>query len=167
MLEFQEMSEDDAVRVFLDDGYYEYKKRRERYGDFLPNSSIWANAPARMFVGFIEETPVGVIGFIPYKGVLLSAGAHIRRQYRRRGLLERFVQKILQEKGSKTLFINLANPSISAKYRSMGFKDMNKDELPDEIREELEGIQYPDQVQKWIWGVYRDAWFDVVKNGIR
>ena len=150
MLEFKEMSEEDAVSTFVEDGYYEYTKRKQRYGDLLPSNSIWATAPARMFVGFLEDKPVGTIGFAPYKGVLLSAGAHIRRQYRRRGLLEQFIEKILQEKGNKTLFFNLANPKISGKYRSLGFKDMNKDELPNEIQEELEGIEYPDQIQKWI-----------------
>ena len=144
------MSEDDAVRTFIDDGYYEYQKRKMRYGDFLPSDSIWATAPARMFVGFLEDKPVGVIGFAPYKGVLLSAGAHIRREFRKRNLLEQLVEKILKEKGNKTLFINLTNPNIADLYRRFGFKDMDKDKLPIEIQEELRGVEYTEQIQKWI-----------------
>ena len=166
MLEFQEMSEDDAVRVFLEDGYYEYKKRRERYQRISPNSS-WATAPARMFVGFLEDKPVGVIGFAPYKGVLLGAGIHVRRGFRGRGLAQLLVQKLIKEKGGQTLFVNIANPRIANTYRRYGFKDMNEEELPDDSRNAIRGLEFADQVQKWVWGVHRDVWFDVVKNGIR
>ena len=30
-VEFKEMSEDDAVRVFTEDGYFQYSKRTQRY----------------------------------------------------------------------------------------------------------------------------------------
>lgn len=161
-ISFKEMTEEEAVSVFVEDGYYDYVKRKVRYGKYLPPDSIWATAPAKMFVGFLEGKPVGVIGFTPYKGVLLSAGAHIRRNRRGKGLLEQFVKKILQEKGNKTLFINLANPKISRKYRSLGFKDMNKDELPNEIQEELQGIDYPEQLQKWV-KLDPSKWMEVLK----
>lgn len=150
MLEFQEMSEDDAVRVFVDDGYYGYKKRRERYGNFLSGSSIWANAPARMFVGFIEETPVAVIGFSEYKGFLLDAGVHVREGYRNRGLGSVLLDKVVREKGNKTLLVNVANPAIVNSFRRKGFTDMVIEEIPKELQEELAGIKYPDQLQKWM-----------------
>lgn len=159
---FQTMSEEDAVRVFMKDGYNEYQKRRMRYGSKLPSNSIWATSPATMFVAFYENTPVGVVGFSKFKGALLGAGIHIRREFRGRGIGDILVDKLLKEKGSRTLFVNMTSPKASAIYRSKGFRDMNKDELPQEIQEELQGIEYTDQVQKFI--IHKCDWFDMLRG---
>ena len=38
---------------------------------------------------------------------------------------------------------------------------MNKDELPQEIQEELQGIEYTDQVQKFI--IHKCDWFSILR----
>jgi hypothetical protein len=153
-IEFEEMSEDEAVATFVKDGYDKYVKRSVRYGSNLSPDSEWAKSPAKMFVAFYEDTPVGVMGFSEYKGVLLGAGIHIREGYRKEdgygGLFSILVKKILSEKGSKTLYINVAKEGLGAAFRAKGFKDMEKDELPQDIQEELQGTKYSDQVQKWM-----------------
>ena len=156
------MSEEEAVKVFQEDGYFDYQKRSMRYGKNLSPTSIWAKSPATMFVAFLGETPVGVIGYSKYKGVLLGAGVHIRKEYRRRGLGDILIDKILKSKGSKTLYVNFTNSVAADKYRSKGFKDMKLEELPAEIREELEGTGYVDQLQKWF--MFSENWWGVV-NG--
>ena len=145
---FEQMSEEQAVKTFQEDAYFEYNKRRVRYGDSLPPNSIWATIPATMFVAFYKGTPVGIVGFSRYKGVLLGAGVHIRREYRGRGLLDILIDKAIKEKRSRTLYINIANQRIANNYRAKGFKDMNKDELPEDVKQELGDIRYTDQVQK-------------------
>lgn len=159
---FQEMSENEAVKTFVEDGYTEYKKRKIRYGSNLPANSIWATNPATMFVAFYENTPVGVVGFSEFKGVLLSAGIHLRKEFRGRGIVGILVDKMIKEKGSKTLFANITNPRASAIYRSKGFKDMNKEELPQEIQDELEGVDgYVDQLQKFL--IHTPHWFSILR----
>jgi len=159
---FKEMSEERAVEVFQDDGYFDYQKRNMRYGKFLSRDSIWANTPARMFVAFSNETPVAVIGFSRYKGFLLDAGVHVREGYRKRGLGSVLLDKIINEKGNKTLLVNVANPAIVGSFRRKGFTDMIINEIPKELQEELEGIKYPDQLQKWMMYVSPE-WQKVLK----
>ena len=40
------------------------------------------------------------------------------------------------------------------------------DEIPQELQEELEGVKYPDQVQKWMMYVSPE-WQKVLKHGNR
>ena len=160
-ISFREMSEDDAVKAFQDDGYFDYQKRRMRYRSMSRDSS-WATAPATMFVAYYEDKPVGVIGFSKHKGKLLGAGIHVRKEFRGRGLSALFVDKIISEKGSKTLYVNIANDKIATIYRDRGFNDMNISELPKEIQEELQGINYPEQLQKWI-KLDSPRWMEVLK----
>lgn len=161
---FKEMSEDAAVKAFNDDGYFDYVKRSMRYGPNLSRDSIWATAPATMFVAFDGETPVAVCGIAKYKSVLLGAGIHTREGYKGKGLFGLCVQKVLSEKGSKTLYINVANEKLAEQgsFRKRGFTDMKVEELPEEIREELKDTKYADQVQKWIKS-NTGSWFDLVK----
>lgn len=156
-IEFKEMSEGEAVATFVKDGYDEYTKRSVRYGSNLSPDSEWAKAPAKMFVAFNNDKPVGVVGFSEYKNVLLGAGIHIRKDERGKGLFSILVDKVLSEKGSKTLYINVAKEGLGESYRRKGFKDMQKDELPQDIQEELQGKQYSDQVQKWMKYKAKDA----------
>lgn len=165
---FKEMSEDGAVKAFQDDGYFDYQKRSMRYGPNLSKDSIWATAPARMFVAFDGETPVAVCGMAKYKNILLGAGIHTREGYKRRGLFGLCVEKIIKEKGGNTIYINVANPKLAEmkSFRKRGFTDMKVEELPEEIQEELEGTKYPDQVQKWIKS-NNGSWFGLLKSDIR
>ena len=156
-IEFKEMSEGEAVATFVKDGYDEYTKRSMRYGSNLSSDSEWAKAPAKMFVAFYNGKPVGVVGFSEYKNVLLGAGIHIREDERKKGLFSILVDKVLSEKGSKTLYINVAKEGLGESYRRKGFKDMQKDELPKALQEELQGKQYSDQVQKWMEYKAKDA----------
>jgi len=159
---FKSMNESEASKEFVEDGYNDYQKRSMRYGPNLSKDSIWATSPASMFVAYYEDTPVGVIGFSTYKKVLLGAGIHIRKEYRKKGLADILLSKLLSEKGSKTLYINLTNPRAAEIYRDAGFKDMKVESLPKEIQEELEGTNYSDQVQKFL--VLESGWWGVVKE---
>ena len=160
---FKEMSEKKAVNTFQDDGYFDYQKRNMRYGKYLPRDSIWANAPARMFVAFSDETPVAVIGFSRYKGFLLDAGVHVREEYRNKGLGSILLDKVISEKGNKTLLVNVANSAITGAFRRKGYTNMIIDEIPQELQEELKGVKYPDQVQKWMMYVSPE-WQKVLKQ---
>ena len=162
---FKKMSEDEASKKFLDDGYTEFQKRRMRYGPNLSKDSIWATTPATMFMAYYKNKPIAVIGFSKYKKALLGAGIHIRKGYRKsdgyEGLADILLDKLLKEKGNKTLYINLTNERASKLYRNAGFKDMEVESLPKEIQEELEGTNYNDQVQKFL--VLESGWWKVVK----
>lgn len=161
-ISFKQMSEEEAVNVFQDDGYFDYQKRAMRYRSISRDSS-WATAPATMFVAYYEDKPVGVIGFSKYKGKLLGAGIHVREEFRGRGLSGILVDKIIAEKGSNTLYVNIANNKIASTYRGRGFGDMNINELPKESQQELEGLTYADQVQKWM--IHKQAsWFSILKK---
>lgn len=159
-ISFQEMSEEEAVKTFQEDGYFDYQKRRMRFKTLSPDS-LWATSPARMFVAFFENRPVGVVGFSEYKGALLGAGVHTREGFRGRGLLGILIDKAIQEKGSKTLYINIANSDIIDKYRGKGFTDMKVEELPEEVQSEIEGLTFSDQVQKWIR--HTSEWRSILK----
>ena len=163
---FEKMSEDEASKKFLDDGYTEFQKRSIRYGRNLSKDSIWATSPATMFMAYYKNKPIAVIGFSKYKKALLGAGIHIRKGYRKsdgyEGLADILLDKLLKEKGSKTLYINLTNPRAAELYRNAGFKDMKVESLPKEIQEELEGTNYNDQVQKFL--VLESEWWGVVKE---
>lgn len=159
---FKEMSEEAAVKAFQDDGYFDYKKRSMRYGPNLSRDSIWATAPAKMFVAFDGETPVAVCGIAKYKGALLGAGIHTRDEYKGRGLFGLCVKKVLSEKNG-TIYINVANSKLVGSFRRRGFTDMQTSELPEDIQEELKGTKYEDQVQKWLKS-NTGSWFDLVKS---
>ena len=163
---FKTMNESEASKEFVEDGYNDYQKRSMRYGPNLSKDSIWATSPTTMFVAYYEDTPVGVIGFSKYKKALLGAGIHIRKGYRKsdghEGLADILLSKLLSEKGSKTLYINLTNTRAGELYRNAGFKDMKVESLPKEIQEELEGTNYSDQVQKFL--VLESGWWGVVKE---
>jgi len=158
---FKEMSEEDAVKTFQDDGYFKYKKRTMRYGKDLSRDSKWATAPARMFVAFDGEKPVAVCGIARYKGKSLGAGVHTRNGFTGRGLFGLCVKKVLSEKNG-TIYINVANPNLVDSFRRRGFTDMQVSELPEDIQEELKGTKYEDQVQKWLKS--KGIWFDMVKK---
>lgn len=158
---FREMSEEEAVKEFQGDGYFDYAKRRMRYNT-ISSDSVWATSPARMFVAYYENKPVGVIGFAKHKSVLLGAGVHVRKEYRGRGLTSILIDKLLSEKGSTTLYINIMNPNVSSSYRKKGFVDMDKEKLPAEAREAIEGIAITDQVQKYMF-FPTPKWIGVLK----
>ena len=161
------MSEEEAVKAFEDDGYFEYQKRTMRY-NVLPTNSIWATAPATMFVLFNGDSPIGVVGFSEYKDVLLGAGIHIRKSCRsvilpdiwKGRVIKTLISKVVEEKGNKTLYGNAVNLGFAKHMRGVGFIDMDIESLPEDIQQELEGIEYPDQLQKWL--KISDEWFNMV-----
>jgi len=164
-IEFKEMSEMEAVRVFQDDGYFGFSKRSMRYPEYatgLSSDSIWATAPERMFVAFDGQTPVAICGIAKYKNALIGAGMHTRKRYEGRGLFNLCIQKIISEKGSKTIYINISNPSLGSAFRNRGFTDMVRTELPKEIQEELEPTTYADHVQKLMR--HSVNWFSVLRE---
>ena len=158
---FRELSEDKAVEVFMKDGYTDYKKRSMRYKT-LPRDSIFATAPATMFVAFLGETPVGVIGYGKYKNLLLDAGVHVRKEYRGRGLTGILVDKIIEEKGNKTYLVNISEPNIISTYRDRGFVDIDRTDLPEEILDELDMAGDLEQVQKYMQHL-PERWMGILK----
>lgn len=160
-IDFKEMSEDEAVKIFQQDGYFGFNKRSMRYKQ-LSSDSLWATAPARMFVAFDGETPVAVCGMAKYKHTLIDAGYHTRKEYEGRGLFNLCVEKIISEKGSKTIYITVGNASLGSAFRSKGFTDMVRTELPKELQEELEPTNYADEVQKLMR--HSVDWFSVLRN---
>ncbi len=163
-ISFKQMSEEEAVKEFQNDGYTDYQKRKMRYRS-IPIDSVWATTPATMFVAYFENKPVGVTGYSKYKNVLFGAGIHVRDDFRGRGLTPILIDKLLSEKGSKTIYINIMNDNISSSYRKKGFKDMKKETLPEEAKEAIEGIGFSDQVQKWMLN-NSGAWFDDLKKKV-
>lgn len=161
-ISFKEMSEEEAVKTFLEDGYFDYSKRAARYKT-LPTESVWARSPATMFVAFYNETPVGVIGFAPYGKYLLGAGVHVRKEYRGRGLTPLLVDEMLRNKGGKKILVNIANKNIANTYRSAGFKDMDIGALPAELKEGATigreaGFE---QVEKFM--LHESGWFEILR----
>lgn len=162
-ISFREMSEEEAVKEFQSDGYFDYKKRTMRYGKYLSPDSNWATAPARMFVAYYEDKPVAVIGLAKFKNALLMAGTHVRKEYRRSGLSQILIDEMLENKGSKTIYANPVSATFGKKLRDSGFKNMEKETLPKEIQEELRGINYPEQLQKWV-KLDSPKWMAVLKK---
>lgn len=140
---FEDMSEENAVKVFQDDGYNEYKTRINRYQK-LPTDGIFANSPETQFVAFLTKTeqPIGVVGYSKFEKFLLGSGVHIRRGYRQSdgydGIFDLLLDKLLQEKGSKTMVVAFSHPKAMEKYRQYGFKEINEEKLPEDILDELE-----------------------------
>tara|TARA_R100000988_G_C3973112_1_gene152551 strand:+ start:389 stop:922 length:534 start_codon:yes stop_codon:yes gene_type:complete len=160
---FRELSETKAVEVFMKDGYTDYRKRSMRYKT-LPRDSIFATAPATMFVAFLGETPVGVIGYGKYKNLLLDAGVHVRKEYRGRGLTGILLDKMIKEKGNKTYLVNISNELIVPSYRNRGFVDIDRTNLPEEILEELDMAGDLEQVQKYMQHL-PEKWMGILKLG--
>jgi len=161
-ISFREMSEEEAVKAFQQDEYFDYSKRAARYRT-IPTESVWARTPATMFVAFYKETPVGVIGFAPYGKYLLGAGVHVRKEYRERGLVPILVEEMLRNKGGKKILVNIANKKIADTYRRAGFKDMEIGTLPSEVREGAvigrdAGFE---QVEKFM--LHESGWFEVLR----
>jgi GNAT superfamily N-acetyltransferase len=161
-ISFKEMSEEEAVKTFQEDGYFDYAKRAARYKT-LPTESVWARSPATMFVAFYNETPVGVIGFAPYGKYLLGAGVHVRKEYRRRGLTPLLIDEMLRHKGGKKILVNIANKNIANTYRSAGFKDMDIGTLPAEVKEgAVIGREAGfEQVEKFMF--HESGWFEILR----
>lgn len=161
-ISFKEMSEEEAVKTFQKDGYFDYAKRAARYKT-LPTESVWARSPATMFVAFYNETPVGVIGFAPYGKYLLGAGVHVRKEYRGRGLTPLLVSEMLRNKGGKKILVNIANKDIANTYRNAGFKDMDIGTLPAEVKEgAIIGREAGfEQVEKFM--LHESGWFEILR----
>jgi len=145
----------------MKDGYTDYRKRSMRYKT-LPRDSIFATAPATMFVAFLGETPVGVIGYGKYKNLLLDAGVHVRKEYRGRGLTGILLDKMIKEKGNKTYLVNVSNELIVPSYRNRGFVDIDRTNLPEEILEELDMAGDLEQVQKYMQHL-PEKWMGILK----
>jgi len=139
---FEDMSEENAVKVFQDDGYYKYKVRVNRYEN-LPKDGIFANSPETQFVAFLTKTeqPIGVVGFSKFQNFLLGSGIHIREGYRKSDghpeVIQLLLDKLLKEKGSKTMVVAFSNPQAKSRYKDNGFDEINEEELPKEILDEI------------------------------
>lgn len=135
---YKTMSEDEAIKVFRDDGYYGFKARSDRYKN-TPSSGEFATAPSIHHVAFEEDTtkPIGAVGYAPYKEFLLGAGIHVRDDSRGRGLMKLLFREMIRVKGSKKLIVNFSNKSAMKHYMSEGFRQLDESELPDELINEI------------------------------
>ena len=139
---FKAMSEEESVRVFIEDGYTKWKSRQNRY-ESLPKNGLFATNPSNHWVMFLKEgdKPIGVLGFAKHKEFLLGSGIHVREGYRlsngKKGAFELLINKLIKEKGSRTLVASFANKKAMNEYKLRGFHSIKQDELPDEIIEEI------------------------------
>lgn len=163
-VEFKEMSEDDAVRVFTEDGYFKYAKRTQRY-EKLPSDGIFATSPSTHFVLFEKDTgkPLGVVGYSKYKNILLGAGIHTRKDMEGKGIASLLANKLMQEKGSKLMVVSFAKERAKNMYIRRGFKEVDLSKLPPEVVEEIQTAEAQGNetlskmlmlIDNW-WGVLR------------
>tara|TARA_R110002051_G_scaffold240281_1_gene300822 strand:- start:270 stop:812 length:543 start_codon:yes stop_codon:yes gene_type:complete len=165
---FEEMSEDKAVTIFKQDGYTKYKKRKDRY-KVLSKEGAWQKNPATMFMVFNKEThkPMGVIGFSIYNAdLVLGAGLHVREGERRRGLAGHLVDKIIEEKGGRTLIAIFVSDEAFNAYTNRGFKPVEDIHLPDDIRNDIGEAEissnYKGTLEKFL--MLKDNWFLMLKR---
>ena len=135
---FKNVSEEKSIQIFRKDGYTGWKTRRARYRR-LPKSGLFATNPSKHWVMFLKETnkPIGVLGFAEHKGFLLGSGIHVRTEYRQRGLMPLLFRKLIEEKGSRTLFASFASKKAMSYYSAMGFYPIKQEDIPDDIIDEL------------------------------
>ena len=133
------LTENEAWKNFLDDGYGEYKPRRIRYNkpNMLPLQSLWASLPATMIQAFIDDTPVGVIGAAPWGNYALGAGIHVRQEYQGNGISFYLIQRLIEHFSEFTLLVNIANPRVLQGYLRSGFDNIESYSLPDELADEV------------------------------
>jgi N-acetylglutamate synthase-like GNAT family acetyltransferase len=167
-LYFEEMTEDEAVARFKEGGYNKYKKRINRY-EILPKEGAFASKPAKMFMVFNKEThkPMGVVGFSIYSAdLLLGAGLHVRIDERERGLAGYLVDKLIEEKGGRTLITIFTSDRAFNAYTKRGFKPVEEVHLPDDIRNDIEaaskGSTYQGTLEKFL--MLKDNWFLMLKR---
>ena len=166
---FEDMSEENAVKVFQDDGYSEYKTRINRY-EKLPTDGIFANSPETQFVAFLTKTeqPVGVIGFSKFENFLLGSGIHVRKGFKKEdgitGIARLLVNKLLDEKGSKTMVVSFTSEAAMGLYRSAGFGEIKQEELPKEILDELEVASGGDNLNA-LQKLKLNNWWMTLKHG--
>lgn len=135
---FKTMSEDDAVKVFNDDGYSGFKSRSNRFRN-TPKDGKFATTPSVHHVAYEKDTdkPVGVIGYAPYKEFLLGSGIHVRDTSRGRGLMRILFREMIRVKSNRKLIVNFSNPKAMKHYQSEGFRPLDESELPDELIDEI------------------------------
>ena len=163
-VEFKEMSEDDAVRVFAEDGYFTYAKRSQRYKTY-PTDGIFASSPSTHFVLFEKNTgkPLGVVGYSKYRNILLGAGIHTREDMKGKGIGSLLINKIMQEKGSKLMVVSFSNPRAKDMYMRRGFKEVDFSKLPPEVVEEIKaGEPEVETLSKML--MFIDNWWGVLRG---
>ena len=163
-VEFKEMSEEDAVRVFAEDGYFQYDKRSQRYKTY-PTDGIFASSPSTHFVLFEKDTgkPLGVVGYSEYKNLLLGAGIHTRKDMQGKGIGSLLANKIMQEKGSKLMVVSFSNPEAKNMYMRRGFKEVDFSKLPPEVAEEIKAGE-PDVEALSKMLMFIDNWWGVLRG---
>ena len=145
-VEFKEMSEDDAVRVFTEDGYFQYSKRTQRYSK-LPSDGIFATSPSTHFVLFEKDTgkPLGVVGYSQYKNILLGAGIHAREDMRGKG-----IASLLANMTYKTDFTDPLGVFYAIDMPT--YEDLIVDQINDAIKKKPKGSvqQLLDSGDNWV-----------------
>ena len=130
---------------------------------------LFASKPAKMFMVFNKEThkPMGVVGFSIYSAdLLLGAGIHVRENERGRGLAGHLVDKIIEEKGGRTLIVIFISDEAFNAYTNRGFKPVEETHLPDDIRNDIEAARtsskYEGTLEKFL--MLKDNWFLMLKR---
>ena len=162
---FKRMSEDESIKTFKDDGYDGWETRAQRYRQ-LPSDGLFATEPSIHYVAFNRRSdkPMGVIGYAPYKGFLLGAGVHVRKDEEGKSLVVVLLEKLLALKGSRILVASFANEIAYANYYKLGFRPIDEVSLPKEVLEELEEASRKGSkgsLQKYY--VHAPMWWAVLK----
>ena len=167
-LYFEEMTEDEAVARFKEEGYDRYKKRIDRYKT-IPKDGPFATKPAKMFMVFNKEThkPMGVVGFSIYNSdLLLGAGLHVRKDERGKGLAGHLADKLIQEKGGRTLIAVFVSGEALHAYTNRGFKSVEMNYLPEDVQhsigQAMASDKYLDTLEKFL--MLKDGWFLMLKR---
>lgn len=165
---FKTMSEQQAIKVFRDDGYNGFKARSDRYRN-TPSDGEFANAPSIHHVAFEEGTtkPIGVVGYAPYKQFLLGAGIHVRDDARNRGLMKILFREMIKRKGNKKLIVNFSSKAAMKHYRTEGFRQLDESELPDELIDEISiGAANGNIGSLEKYYVHTSTWWAAIKNDV-
>jgi len=139
---FKAMSEEESIRVFREDGYTKWQTRQQRYKR-LPKTGLFATKPSNHWVMYLKQgnKPIGVLGFAEHKGFLLGSGIHVREGYRqsdrKKGAVGLLIDKLIKEKGDRTLLASFTSRSAMRHYTAKGFHPIKQEDIPEDILDEL------------------------------
>ena len=175
-IEEKPYSEQETQKLFADDGYY-WKTRSERYNQL--KNTIFAQIPGNYWVLFVDDKPVASQGVGKFEGYYLGLGVHTREEYKgyrgednqpvnkEEGIVyaAKITEYVVNNHSDKPFVANFANESAMAGFKKLGFRKVNMEELPTEIRSAFEVATEKGalgQLQK-LWMKGADTWWVMIK----
>lgn len=165
-IEEKPYSEQETQKLFADDGYY-WPTREERYNQL--KNTIFDQIPGNYWILYVDDKPVASQGIGEFEGYYLGLGVHTRKGYRGKQdgvVYAKLITKYVVERHSDKPFVaNFANESAMAGFKKLGFRKVNMEELPTEIRSAFEVATEKGalgQLQK-LWMKGADTWWVMIK----